>query len=261
MHNAAFAAMGRDAVYLAFDVAPDDLMGVLASMRAMGFRGVNLTIPLKEVALHGLARLDPSAELLGAVNTVEFAEDGLVGHNTDGYGFLAAVHEAFGSSVEGLNVLVVGAGGAGRAVALTAASVGASSVALADLDHERVEQVVAEINSLGKGPAVSAVAKADQQRAAGEADFVVNATPIGMKKNDPSVIDAAWLKPGQNVFDLVYMYPHTGTTAAAEEVGCDTANGLGMLLHQGAKAFEIWTGVKPPVDVMRGALQKAVYKT
>ena len=114
MHNAALGEMGIDAVYLPFDVAPEWLLEVLAGMQAMGFGGVNLTIPHKEVAFHGLPRLDASAKLVGAVNTVEFSSDGMMGHSTDGYGILKAIDEGFGMGVKGRSVAVVGCGGAGR---------------------------------------------------------------------------------------------------------------------------------------------------
>ena len=125
MHNASFAALGLDAIYLAFDVKPERLMAVLPALRSMGFGGVNLTIPHKEVAFRGLEKLDASALLLGAVNTVQFSEGGMIGHNTDGFGFLRALDEAFGRNTTDDSVFVLGSGGAGRAVALMAAQAGA----------------------------------------------------------------------------------------------------------------------------------------
>ncbi|MBM4144038.1 MAG: shikimate dehydrogenase [Lentisphaerae bacterium] len=261
MHNAAFAALGMDAVYLAFDVHPDRLMGVLPAMRDLGFAGVNLTVPLKEVAFRGLTDLEPAARRLGAVNTVEFRDAGPRGHNTDGYGFLRAMDEAFGAGVRGLDVFVLGCGGAGRAVALTCAAEGARRLVLADLLPGRAAGVAAEIAAASPGVAVETAASeaGARVRAARRADLVVQATPAGMRTEDPAPLPGDAFRPGQMAFDLVYMYPDTAFTKAARAAGARARNGLGMLLHQGARALEIWTGRQPPLDAMRAALEKTVY--
>ena len=265
MHNAAFRARGMDAVYLAFDVAPDRLMGVLGSMRDMGFAGVNLTVPLKEVAFNGLETKDESARRLGAVNTVEFLADGsLVGHNTDGAGFSRAINEAFGAEVKGLTVFVLGCGGAGRAVAITCAAQGASRLVLTDVDQGRALRVRDEIADQGGPPTQTKVCPPDADtwiRECRQADLVIQATPVGMKKGDRSLLDPEAFREGQLALDLVYMYPETRFTEAARGGGAKAVNGIGMLLHQGAKAFTIWTGKEPPVQVMREALENAVYGT
>jgi len=254
--NAAMKALDMDAIYLAFDVDPSRLMKVLPSMADMGFSGVNLTVPLKQVAFKGLRNLDKSARLLGAVNTVEFRTGGLKGYNTDGIGFQLAIKEAFGVVIADRSVFVLGAGGAGRAVAITCATNGASSVALTDMDARRAALTAKEIHGITRSCMVKVI-PANQQawrRACGEADIVVQATPIGMKQTDKSLLPQSAFRRGQLVFDLVYMYPETVFTKAAK-----VSNGLGMLLHQGAASFEIWTGKRPPLDVMRKALEKAVY--
>lgn len=260
MHNAALRAMGRDALYAAFDVTPERCLPVLEAMRDMGFGGVNLTVPLKETAWRGLTELDPTAELLGAVNTVAFEQRGLVGHNTDGYGFLRAVEEAFGEGVAGRRLFLLGAGGAGRAVALTAARAGAASVALADLDAGRVRRVAEEMQVAAPGMPAEAVVRDAWLERARMADLVVQATPVGMKRDHPSPLPPEAFHEGQRLFDLVYMYPETAIMKAARSKGAEAANGLGMLLYQGARSFTIWTGVEPPVEVMRNALEQAVYR-
>ncbi len=261
MHNAAFAKLEWDAIYLAFDVKPDRLMSVLPAMRSMGFGGVNLTIPLKEVAFKGLEHLDESARLLGAVNTVQFAEDGrLIGHNTDGFGFIRALEEAFGKAVAGDSVFVLGSGGAGRACALMAAQEGARAITLSDVDIDRCHRVAAEIRE--RFPSVEArvaAGGAEQTAYARDADLVVQATPVGMKEGDESVLKPEAFRAGQRAFDLIYHVSNTVFMRAAKQGGAETANGLGMLLHQGARAFQIWTGVTPPVPEMRRALELAVY--
>ena len=260
MHNASMEELGFDGIYLALDIHPDELMDVLPAMARMGFAGVNLTVPHKEIAFRGLEQLDESARLLGAANTVQFTEDGMIGHNTDGYGFLMALEEAFGKQVEGDAVFVLGCGGAGRAVALMAAKEGAKSLVLADIDAARVQRLEDEIQSLAPHvaitPALNDDAKIELCRAC---DLVVQASPVGMKKDDASLLPPEAFRTDQRAFDLIYMYPETAILTTAREAGAQIANGLGMLLHQGARAFEIWTGVNPSVAAMRKALEEAVY--
>ncbi len=260
MHNASMRELGFDGIYLALDVHPDRLMDVLPAMALMGFAGVNLTVPHKEIAFRGLDRLDESAKLLGAANTVEFTDDGMVGHNTDGYGFLKALDEAFGKTVVGDSVFVLGCGGAGRATALMAAKEGAKSLVLADIDAERVAKLEAEIKGLTPHVVIEqALDKASQIELCRSCDLVVQASPVGMKKEDPSLLPSEAFRAGQRAFDLIYMYPETAFLTTAREAGVEIANGLGMLLHQGARAFEIWTGTEPSVPAMRTALEEAVY--
>lgn len=260
MHNASMRELGFDGIYLALDVHPDRLMEVLPAMALMGFAGVNLTVPHKEVAFRGLARLDASAKLFGAANTVEFTKDGMVGHNTDGYGFLKALEEAFGKTVDGDSIFVLGCGGAGRATALQAATQGAKTLVLADIDAKRVQKLDTEIRGLTpRVEVVHALDKAAQIKLCRACDLVVQASPVGMKKGDPSLLPPEAFRAGQRAFDLIYMYPETTFLTAAHEAGADIANGLGMLLHQGARAFEIWTGTAPSIPAMRKALEDAVY--
>jgi shikimate dehydrogenase len=260
MHNAAFAELGMDAIYQAFDVLPERLPEVLTAMQAMGFAGVNLTVPHKEIGFRELANLDDSARLVGAVNTVTFGGGVLTGYNTDGYGFLRAVEEAFGAGVAGASLFLLGTGGAGRAVALVSAREGARALTLADLDAERAHKVASEVTAAC--PAVEVRVVTDGS-AAGvpDADLVVQATPVGMKPGDPSLLEPEAFQAGQRAFDLIYNLPETPFMKAAREGGAETANGLGMLLHQGARAFSLWTGREAPTGVMRAALEEAVYGT
>jgi shikimate dehydrogenase len=260
MHNASMQELGFDGIYLALDVHPDQLMDVLPAMAKMGFAGVNLTVPHKEIAFRGLDKLDESAELLGAANTVQFTEAGMVGHNTDGYGFLKALDEAFGKTVKEDTVFVLGCGGAGRAVALMAAKEGAKALVLADIDAARIQRLEDEIKTLAPGVTITqSLDKASNIELCRECALVVQASPVGMKMTDPSLLPPEAFRAGQRAFDLVYMYPETAILTTAREAGAQIANGLGMLLHQGARAFEIWTGVKPSIPAMRKALESAVY--
>jgi len=260
MHNAALEALGLDAIYLAFDVEPARLLGVLPAMADLGFGGVNLTVPLKEVAFRGLEHLEPEARLLGAVNTVEILPNReLRGHNTDGYGFVAALREAFGIEARGRAVFVLGCGGAGRAVALTCAQAGAERLTLADADSERARRLSAEIAAAAPGTPAAVAPAADWAAAARDAELVVQATPVGMRRGEPSLLGPEAFRPGQFVYDLIYMYPRTAFMDAALAAGAAVSNGLGMLLHQGARALEIWTGRQPPLAVMHRALEAEVY--
>ncbi|MBN1655933.1 MAG: shikimate dehydrogenase [Deltaproteobacteria bacterium] len=262
MHNASFQSLGLDAVYLAFDVEPSRLIEVLRAVQDMGFGGVNLTVPLKQVAFEGLERLDQSARALGAVNTVRFLPNReLEGYNTDGDGFIRAIEEAFGRSVAGLSVFVLGCGGAGRAVAITCAVQGARRLALSDIEPGRASRVAGDITQISREIEILVVpAESDSWKAASvAAELMVQATPLGMKTDDPVLLGADAFCRGQMVYDLIYMYPETALLKAARQSGARTANGLGMLLHQGAKAFTIWTGRQPDVEAMRKALEIEVY--
>jgi shikimate dehydrogenase len=262
MHNASIQVLGLggEYEYSKLDVAPDALMERLARFPSEGYAGVNLTIPLKEVAFQGLEKLDESARILGAVNTVEFTEDGPVGHNTDGYGCLKALEEAFGKTVGGDSVFVLGCGGAGRAVALMTALNGAKSITLADIDAGRVANLAAEIAEKAPDVEVFQCLETEEQvEKCSAAGLVIQASPVGMKQDDPSLMPPEAFREGQRVFDLIYMYPETTLLSIAKKQGAQVANGLGMLMHQGARAFEIWTGLKPDTAAMRAALEKAVY--
>ena len=262
MHRASLESLGLagDYEYDKLDVPPHQLITRLELMPAENYAGVNLTIPLKEVAFRGLKNLAESARILGAVNTVEFSAGGLIGHNTDGCGFLEALKEAFGKTVGGDDVFVLGCGGAGRAVALTAALNGAKSLTLADVDAARVAALAIEIHK--RTPAVTinqVLDKKEQIAAAKKSGLIIHASPVGMKKEDTSLLPPEAFHSGQRVFDLIYMYPETAILSVAKTAGAKIANGLGMLLHQGAQSFRIWTGIEPDINAMRRALEKAVY--
>ncbi len=263
MHNSSITALELDAIYLAFDAPPAKLMDILASMRDMGFGGVNLTVPLKEVAFRGVDHLDKSAEISGSVNTIEFLENGtLRGHSTDGYGFVTALKESFDMSLPGQSVFMLGCGGAGRAVAITCATEGATKIVVSDIDDSRAAKVVEEIKTISPAIEVSSAGtdKSDWKKAASKSDLIIQATPVGMKPEDTPLLTRDAFHEGQMLFDLIYMYPETEIMSEAKVAGAKTANGLGMLLHQGARSFEIWTGKSPNIPAMRTALEQAVYK-
>ena len=262
MHNAAFKALGLRANYALLDVRPGDLPRTLDELRAKKYGGLNVTIPHKEAAYRFLAAkhaLSDTARLLHSVNTVVFRPDGsLLGDNTDAPGFLDALKESFRASPRGRRVLVLGCGGAGRALALTCAMQGAESIFVADVNLAARRRLLLALRQAAPGLPVAGVSLDRARAAARDCDLIVQATPVGMHPGDPSLLPPDAFRKGQIVFDLIYNPAVTPLLATAKAAGARTANGLGMLLHQGARAFRLWTGRKPPVPAMRAALEKAL---
>lgn len=253
IHNRAFAAAGLNWIYLAFDVAPEDLAAALKGARALGMKGLNLTHPHKQAAIPLLDRLSPEAEAVGAVNTVVFRKGESVGHNTDTAGFSDYL-EGEGFALSGKKILVAGAGGAGRAVAWAAARRGASEVAAVDLDAERAARLCRDFQPLFP---TTVFRPADSENklkeALSSADLAVNATPVGMGAADPPVIPVASLPRSAWFMDLIYHPRRTATLKLAVESGREGRDGLGMLVRQAAAAWEIWTGREAPLDEMAAA--------
>ena len=254
--NAAFRAADLDWVYLAFDVGLDQLDGAIAGARALGLGGLSLTMPLKEAVAERMDRLAPAAARLGAVNAVVRDGDELVGHNTDGAGFVDAVRRA-GWDPRGAACVVLGAGGAARAVVLALAEAGVAQVAVVNRTPAR-----AEVAAGLAGPAGRVGSLAD----AGAADLVVNATPLGMGATDADDapigdVVSALRGPGQLVVDLVYHPVSTTLLQGAAARGAAVLTGVGMLVHQAARAFTLWTGRPAPVEAMVEAASTALGTT
>lgn len=255
MHNAAFAALDLDWRYVACEVDPKNLRAAIAGARAMGFAGLNLTVPHKLLAVEMVDALDASARSWGAVNTIAFGPNGATGYNTDAEAIITALREDLNLELGGARVLLLGAGGAGRTAALKLASAGAGELFLVNRTPSKSAAVAAEIRE--QFPAVK-ISTAYPQ---GKVDLVLNATSLGLQAGDGSPVDEARFPLGEAraVFDMIYRPAETALLRAARLAGCQTANGLGMLLYQGAKAFEIWTGRAAPLEVMRRALAENVY--
>jgi shikimate dehydrogenase len=249
MQNAALRAQGEDACYHAFRVAQEDLGDALLGAAAMGFSGLNLTIPLKEKALElDFLQPDPLARAIGAVNTVSFGPQSMAGYNTDGWGALLALQDA-GVKIWGKKVLIVGAGGAGRAIAYTLAQEGAD-ISIANRSLKRAEELAASVDA--KGFCLS-----DLGRLAPQADIIINCTSVGMREGDARLLEGRLLQSHQAVFDIVYNR-ETELLQDARAAGALAMDGVMMLVYQGAKALEIWTGKKAPVDVMERAVREAL---
>ena len=254
MHNAAFASCGMDWCYLPFAVPPDSLAEALRGARALGLRGLNATVPHKQALLGLVDELTPEAQAIGAVNTL-LLEESLVGHNTDAAGFMRALRET-GFHPEGCRALVLGAGGAARAIGYGLANAGAR-ITLLNRTPERAIALAADLRAAVDGAHVDAapLTEPEIRRLASDVDLVVNTTSVGMW---PHTDATPWPEDvtfpvGALLFDLIYNPPETRLMAQARAQGARAENGLMMLVHQGAEAFRLWTGVEPPVDVMRTA--------
>lgn len=247
MHNAAFLSAGIPGRYLAFPTKPEELETFMQVAVEAGMRGFNVTIPHKEKMIELLDSLDPSAEAVGAVNTVVLEGADAIGHNTDVAGFLAAMKE-LRVDAKGKKALVVGAGGAARAVCAALLSSGARP-AITNRTMDRAEAVAKRL----KGARAVSAEDALRERF----DIVVNCTPLGMKGfADELPISPAVFHEGQLVMDAVYNPPRTRFMEEAEKRGAVAANGEGMLLHQALKAFELWTGRQAPAEAMLAALRE-----
>ncbi len=257
MHGAALRASGLRGSYDRIDVPRDRLRDAVAMARDAGFRGVNLTIPLKEEAFR-LPGLRPTRRAMraGAVNTLTFEPGWTEGDSTDGRGFLRSLREAWpGWSPRGRMVVILGAGGAARSVAAALRDAGAGRTCIVNRTNRRAVILAGQLG--GRSFAARPASRADWQALLRGADLLVNATSVGLR-DEPSPVPAAVLHARVRVADLIYNPPVTRLLADARRAGCRTVNGEGMLVHQGALAFERWTGRPAPVAAMRGALRRAL---
>ena len=249
MHNAAFEALGLDYCYVAFPVHPDYLREAVKAISALNLGGVNITVPHKERVIPFLDEIDKEASYIGAVNTIVNSKGRLTGYNTDGRGFMQSLFES-GISAEGKEVLIVGAGGASRAISYYVGKE-AKKVYLYDIEKEKAERLVADLKkNFDNISTVDDIARIERFH------LLINATPLGLKKEDPLPFDTARLRSDQIVCDLIYKKTRLLEEASKKE--CIALDGLGMLLWQGVFAFELWTGMSPPVDIMRDALDKSL---
>jgi len=259
MHNAAFKTLGLNWRYLAFEVDPKRLRAAIEGARAMNFAGLNLTVPHKLLAFKMVDQLDKSAKLFGAVNTIKFEKVGgkirTIGFNTDADAIVLSIREELKLKLSGARVLLLGAGGAGRTAALKLASERVAELFLINRTRSKAEQIAREITKRFPGVSVSTLYPKSN------VDLILNATSLGLKPGDPSPLDEKQfsLRQAHAVYDMIYRPAQTRLLATAKKAGCKTANGIGMLLQQGAKAFEIWTGKPAPLNVMRKALERNVY--
>ncbi len=251
MHNSTFEHLGLDHFYLPIEVGKEGLEDVLKGIRRMNFIGCNVTKPNKVRVLRYLDEIDELASKIGAVNTVKIQDGKLIGYNTDGYGYVESLKTIIGE-VKGKKFVLLGSGGAGRAIAFTLASEGAEKIVIFDKATDCGEKVATEINAgVKRCSEYVALSESNLKNAIEESDVIINATGAGMIPNiDVTPLDKCLFKPGMVASDITYNPMKTRFLKEAEEMGCITHNGVGMLIHQGAKAFEIWTDIKAPVEHM-----------
>ncbi len=255
LHNAVFKQLGMNSVYMAFCVESESLGLAFEGMRALGIKGVNITIPFKEDALNYLDEVPEDLDrLIGAVNTVVNKDGQLFGYNTDGPGFILALHEELSFRVEGKDVLVIGAGGAARAVVFALAKAGAERIFILNRTRERGEGL-AEYTG-GHFPETDiAYLESIQDLPPKKLDLVVNTTSCGMKGNTDLPLDWTLIQKPKAAYDLVYSPAQTPWLKEAGKLGIPHANGLGMLVNQAAIAFGLWTDKKEGV---RGIMKEAL---
>lgn len=260
LHNAAFQHLGLNWCYVPLPVERPFLHQALEGVRALNFVGINVTMPYKEEVIQFLDEIASYARVVGAVNTIHVKGHRLIGYNTDGRGFLASLQRDAKFDPKGENVLIVGAGGAARSVAVSLALAGASYIAIVNRTLRRARSLSRLLRENFPSCEVEAMDfEADLSRVFLKAELVINATPVGMDpKSGKLPFPIELLNPKHLVCDLIYRPRETLLLKMAKEKGARTLGGLGMLLHQGAAAFEIWTNLEPPIEVMRKALEEAL---
>ena len=253
MHNAAFNALKLDYSFLAFKVKPVELENAANGMRALNIRGLNVTMPHKSAILEFLDRVDLSAQIINSVNTVLNKESKLFGFNTDGVGALKALREN-GVALKGRKVLLLGAGGAARAIAYTMAKE-ADELAVLNRTLKPAQDLAKLLEKLAnKKIFAGSLSPKEIQQNLQDSDILINATSIGMKpKAEESVLTPKLLRPNLAVMDIVYNPIETKLVKEAQAAGAKVVSGVEMLIHQGAASFEIWTGKPAPIEVMRQA--------
>lgn len=259
MLNRAFEASGLNAAYAAFHILPGTLKDAVAGIRALGFRGVNVTIPHKVEVMSYLDEIDEGAQAIGAVNTIVNDGGKLIGYNTDGIGYVRSLKEETGIRLEGKKVLMIGAGGAARGVGYALAREGAAHLFIANRTKAKADELAASMSAFASA---SSHGTDELQRLAAEADLIVNNTSLGMHPDvDGTPIPAEWIREDAVASDLVYNPLVTRFLREAKARGAIAHSGLGMFVYQGAYAFEYWTGLPAPVAAMREVVERSFNET
>lgn len=269
MHNPALKAAETNCQYVRLHIQPDELSEALQLLKAKKFIGTNVTIPHKGGVFDGVDDMSEVARRIGAVNTVAVDGDQLIGHNTDAPGLKRAIREAFSMDLADLRIMIIGAGGgAGRAASVQCAMDQCERLVLVNRTVGKAEALAAELSDLMsdpekfEGPTDRILAipheVAAMEEELDQIDLIINATSIGMKRTDPEVLPQRLISPHHLVYDMIYAPPRTRLIANAEAQGARAANGLGMLLWQGALAFEYWFNKEAPVEAMRRGLLESL---
>lgn len=258
MHNAAFQHLGLNSVYLCLQVKSTTLGRAVEGIKSLGIPGFNVTIPHKVSMMKYLDGVDSLAKDIGAVNTVANKDGRLIGYNTDGLGALIALKDE-DVGLKGKKVVLLGAGGASRAMSFCMTPIAESLVVLNRTEDKAVELASILQRRFNKKVLGGKLSCETLSRELPDADILINSTSVGMyPKVEESLIDEGLLHSRMVVFDIVYSPLETRLLREAKKVGAKTVDGLSMLVHQGALSFKIWTGVNPPVDIMFGTVKKAL---
>jgi shikimate dehydrogenase len=257
MHNAAFKVLKINAEYKIFEKKPEEVEDFLHSLSQQNIYGLNVTVPYKEKVISFMDKLSLEARLIGAVNTIKVLNNKLEGFNTDGEGFLRHLSEVVKFNPQGKVIAIIGAGGAARAVCVSLSQKHPKAISIYDIDKPKAQALVEHLQNNFKEvdfQAADSIAGLNINKSG----LLVNASPIGMKESDPCLVDKELLNSGLLVYDLIYNPAETELLRLAKEKGARTSNGLGMLLYQGARSFELWTGKNAPVEIMRKELTEGL---
>jgi shikimate dehydrogenase len=246
--------------YFRFDVPPEDLAAALDLMRERAFRGVNLTVPHKVLAMDLVSEVDAGASAAGAVNTLLLKATGWRGSNTDGYGLSAGIRESLGLEIAGAQVVLLGAGGAARGAAVECLRAGCSALWIMNRSRPNMDALLSHLEPLAPSTPIRGVELGAEAPGLEPGAIVINATTAGLREGDPAPVNLATLPKVAAVYDMIYNPPRTALLERAQLLRLPNANGLGMLVHQGAKALEIWSGVPAAqtAPIMRAAASKAL---
>jgi len=244
--------------YFRFEIDPKDLPEALELFYEKRFLGLNLTVPHKVIALDLLGKISDSVKAIGAVNTLKWSNSGYEGFNTDGYGMSKGIEEGLGINLKEISVLILGAGGAARAAVVECLNQQAQSIRILNRSKDRLDAMLSSLSYMSGFESIIAIQTKEDLGNLPKSGICINATSLGLKPNDPLPIDIKGLSPEWAVYDMVYNPQATRLFIEAQKYGCAVKTGLGMLVHQGAKALEIWTGKEVDARVMSKAAEAAL---
>ena len=244
--------------YFRFEIDPEDLPEALELFHQKRFLGLNLTVPHKVLALDLISEITDSAKTIGAVNALKWTDSGYEGFNTDGYGMSKGIEEGLGINLRGSSVLILGAGGAARAAVVECLNQKAESIRILNRSKDRLDAMIFSLSNLAGFESIIPILAKEDIVDLPKAGICINATSLGLKSNDPLPIDVNILSPEWAVYDMVYNPQVTQFSIEAQKLGCAVKTGLGMLVHQGAKALGIWTGKEVDAQIMQKVAEQAL---
>tara|TARA_Y100000994_G_scaffold66231_1_gene54061 strand:- start:2163 stop:3005 length:843 start_codon:yes stop_codon:yes gene_type:complete len=257
MHNAAFQALNINACYVPLEPRNEDLKNICNLIKFGIISGSNVTIPFKEAVMEYVDVLTDEASMIGSVNTLYSRDGKLVGNNTDGLGFKKSLFSDLGFAPLEKSAIILGAGGAAKAVTAKLCQAELKTLAIFDIDLKRAEELVKHISNFNYKTKVILIDSSQVDSYSNQSDLIVNCTPIGMKDDDPVLVSKEAITNNHWVYDLVYTPPMTKLLTNAQEVGAKVLNGMDMLAYQGAESFSIWENVDPPYEIMKKELSNA----